>query len=78
MFNDTSGRFKDNLLIDVKNHETKKIPINIHIRGTPVALSRNQLGIDFGQEIPMMNLGTVLHSNGLVKKNIKVINNGPK
>ena len=49
MFNDTSGRFKDNLLICVKNHETKKIPIDMHIKGTPVALSRNQLGIDFNQ-----------------------------
>ena len=78
MFNDTSGRFKDNLLICVKNHETKKIPMDMHIKGTPVALSRNQLGIDFNQEIPFMHLGTILHSNGLVKKNIKVVNNGPK
>jgi hypothetical protein len=49
MFNDTSGRFKDNLLINVKNHEIKKIPMDIHIKGTPVTLSRNQLGIDFNQ-----------------------------
>lgn len=78
MFNDTSGRFKDHLLINVKNHEIKKIPIDIHIKGTPVSLSRNQLGIDFNQEIPFMNLGTLLHSNGLVKRSIKVVNNGPK
>lgn len=25
-----------------------------------------------------MNLGTILHSNGLVKKSVKVVNNGPK
>ncbi len=25
-----------------------------------------------------MNLGTLLHSNGLTKRNIKVVNNGPK
>jgi len=25
-----------------------------------------------------MHLGTLLHSNGLVKKSIKVVNNGPK
>lgn len=78
MFNDTSGRFKDNLIINVKNHEIKKIPMDIHIKGTPVSLSRNQLGIDFNQEIPFMNLGTLLHSNGLVKRSIKVVNNGPK
>ena len=49
MFNDTSGRFKDFLAINVKNHEIKKIPVDIHIKGTPVSLSRNQLGIDFNQ-----------------------------
>jgi len=78
MFNDTSGRFRDNLIIDIRNHEKKKIPIDIHIRGTPVALSRNQLGIDFSAETPLMNLGTVLHSNGVVRKMIKIVNNGPK
>lgn len=25
-----------------------------------------------------MNLGTIVHSNGLVRKSIKVVNNGPK
>jgi len=47
MFNDTSGRFKDNLIIDIKDHEQKKFPMDIHIKGTPVLLSRNQLGINF-------------------------------
>ena len=78
MFNDTSGRFKDNLIINVKNHELKKIPMAFSIKGTPVSLSTNQLGIDFNQDTPFMNLGTILHSNGLIKKNIKVVNNGPK
>jgi hypothetical protein len=49
MFNDTSGRFKDSLVIDIKNHEQKKFPMDIFIKGTPVLLSRNQLGIDFNQ-----------------------------
>ena len=49
MFNDTSGRFKDNLVINVKDHEVRKFPININIKGTPVSLSRNQLGIDFNK-----------------------------
>jgi len=25
-----------------------------------------------------MNLGMMLHSNGMIRKNIKVVNNGPK
>lgn len=49
MFNDTSGRFKDNLVISIKDHETKKFPINMQIKGTPVSLSRNQIGINFNK-----------------------------
>lgn len=49
LFNDISGRFRDNLVIEVKNHERKLFPIDIFIKGTPVSLSRNQLGIDFNQ-----------------------------
>lgn len=78
MFNDTSGRFKDRLIVDVKNHEIRSFPIDIHIKGTPVALSRNQLCIDFRCEVPFMNLGTTLVSNGVLKKSLKVVNNCPK
>ena len=78
LFNDTSGRFQDYLLIKVKDHETKKIPVDIFIRGTPITLSRNQLGINFNQEVPLMNFGAILPANGQLKKTIKVVNNGPK
>ena len=78
MFNDTSGRFKDNLVISVKDHEVKKFPININIKGTPISLSKNQLGIDFSQETPSLHTGTLVIDNGNFKRNIKVINNGPK
>lgn len=78
MFNDTSGKFKDNLVISVKDHEIKKFPINMQIKGTPVSLSRNQLGINFNEETPLMNTGTFFVKNGKSTRNIKIINNGPK
>lgn len=52
--------------------------MDIHIKGTPVILSRNQLGINFNEEVPIMNLGSVLVKNGKIKKSIKVVNKGPK
>lgn len=78
LFNDTSGVFKDNLIIDVKNHEKKVIPMEIQIKGTPVCLSRNQVGINFKDEIPVMNFGRLPISSEVVKKRVKVVNNGPK
>ena len=78
MFNDTSGKFKDELLISIKDHEVKKIPINMQIKGTPVSLSRNQLGINFNTETPSLNTGMFLANNGKFTRNIKIVNNGPK
>ena len=78
MFNDTSGKFKDNLLIAIKDHEVKKIPINMQIKGTPVSLSRNQLGINFNTETPSLNTGVFFTKNGKSTRNIKIVNNGPK
>ena len=77
MFNDTSGRFRDNLVVDIKDHEQKKFPIEIHVKGTPVMLSRNQLGINFKEEVPAIKLGSV-PANGQVTKTIKLVNKGPK
>lgn len=78
MFNDTSGRFRDNLIINIKDHEKKAFPIDIHIKGTPVLLSKNQIGINFNEQVPVMNLGSILSNNGVSKKAIKVVNKGPK
>ena len=66
MFNDTSGIFNDNLIINVKDHEKKKFPINIDIKGTPISLSRNQLGINFNSEIPSLNTGVHFVKNGII------------
>jgi hypothetical protein len=56
----------------------KKFPINIQIKGTPVSLSKNQLGINFNSEIPLLNAGTFLRRNGKSTRNIKILNNGPR
>ncbi len=78
MFNDTNGVFKDNLLIKIKDHEVKVIPMDFHIKGTPVSLSSNQIGVDFNRQIPHMGMGAILHSNGRLTKTLKIVNNGPK
>ena len=78
MFNDTSGRFKDNLVISVKDHEVRKFPINMQIKGTPVSFSRNQLGIDFNSSTPVLDAGIFLMGSEKSSRNIKVINNGPR
>jgi hypothetical protein len=78
MFNDTSGKFKDNLVIAIKDHEVKKFPLNMQIKGTPVSLSKNQLGINFGKEVPFLNAGTFLVGGEKYTRNIKLCNNGPR
>lgn len=65
-------------MISVKDHEVKKFPINLQIKGTPVSLSRNQIGINFNNETPILSAGTFLKGNGKSTRNIKICNNGPK
>ena len=50
----------------------------MQIKGTPVSLSKNQLGINFNREIPLLNAGTSLTNNGKSTRNIKILNNSPK
>lgn len=50
----------------------------MHIKGTPVSLSRNQLGINFNTETPSLNTGIFLTRDGKSTRNIKIVNNGPK
>jgi hypothetical protein len=50
----------------------------MQIKGTPVSLSRNQLGINFNSEIPLLNAGTFLTGNEKSTRNIKLCNNGPR
>jgi hypothetical protein len=40
-------------------------------------LSRNQLGINFKEEVPVIKLGSV-PSGSKISKNIKLVNKGPK
>ena len=49
----------------------------MHIKGTPVSLSRNQLGINFNTETPSLNTGIFLTRDGKSTRNIKIVNNGP-
>ena len=50
----------------------------MQIKGTPVSLSRNQLGINFNTETPSLNTGFFFTKNGKSTRNIKIVNNGPK
>jgi hypothetical protein len=78
LFNDICGRFSDRLVVNIKNHEKKEFPVEIDIKGTPVCVSRNQAGINFNKEMPLYKLGVFPVKSGLVRKEFRVTNNGPK
>jgi len=78
LFNDICGRFSDRLVVKIKNHEVREFPVEIDIKGTPVCVSRNQIGINFNKEMPLYRLGVFPVKSGLVKREFRVTNNGPK
>ena len=64
--------------IAVRNHETREFPIEIEIKGTPICVSKNQVGIDFNSYFPVYKFGTFPTKSGTIRKEFKVVNKGPK
>lgn len=46
-FNDICGFFQDNLVCMIRGLEPKKFPATVDIKGSPLVVSANQLGINY-------------------------------
>lgn len=78
LFNNICGRFQDSLEVNITNYDTKVFPIDIDIKGTPIGVSKNQLGISFNSIFPVYNFGCFPTNSGTIRKEFKVVNKGPR
>ncbi|CAG9311669.1 unnamed protein product [Blepharisma stoltei] len=78
MYNDICGRFEDILVSSVKGLKPHRIPIRSRIKGSPLVLAPNQLGVNYKVDPPILSLGTLLSSGQPLSKKIKLYNSGPK
>lgn len=79
IFNDICGIYEDQLIIDIQGIEPAfKVPVLMNVKGSPIIVTPNQVGVSFKGEYPEVNIGNVLRNQGPVTKKFKVSNTGPK
>jgi hypothetical protein len=58
--------------------ETKKFDVLIDVKGSPVIIGPNQLGVNYKGEIPYFDLGAFMRNSGGIAREFRVTNTGPK
>ena len=77
LYNDICGEFHDYLLVNIESLPLHKIPVQVKVTGSPIALAPNQVGINMRGEFPLINMGTVIKGKGNICKSFNLVNNGP-
>ena len=78
MYNDICGRFEDTLISTVSGLPPIKIPLRTRVRGSPLILAPNQLGVNYHSDPLTLSLGTVPLGHEALHRKIKLFNSGPK
>ena len=78
VFNDICGVYEDTLNINIDGLAPYKFPVLINVKGSPIIVTPNQVGVSFKGEYPEVNIGNVLRNQGPTIKKFKVSNTGPK
>lgn len=77
MYNDICGKFDDILVSCVKGLKPYKIPVRCKVKGSPLNIVPNQLGINYKADPMVLSLGNIPIKGSLIRK-IKLFNSGPK
>lgn len=77
MYNDICGKFEDLLVSSIKGLKPHKLPIRCRVKGSPLNIIPNQLGINYKSDPLVLSLGSVPIKGSLSRK-IKLFNSGPK
>jgi hypothetical protein len=77
MYNDICGKFEDLLVSAVKGLKPHKIPVRCRVKGSPLNIVPNQLGINYKSDPLVLSLGSVPIKGSLSRK-IRLFNSGPK
>lgn len=78
-FNDICGKFEDNLCVSIQGlNDVKKFPVQVVVKGSPVVISPNQLGVTYKGQYPLFNLGYYMRSSPAITREFKIENTGPK
>ena len=76
IYNEISGYFFDKLISEVKGLDPVNFPVNLFIRGSPLIIPVNQVGLDIQSTPPLLNLGGMQLNAEPIVKGFKLENIG--
>lgn len=75
-YNNVCGKYEDQLISEVKGLPEVSVPITIAIKGSPITIPSNQVGVYFNEDPPALVMKPSVKNSGNVSKSFKIKNTG--
>jgi len=76
IFNEISGSYVDKLISEIKGLDPVEFPVKLFIKGSPLIIPVNQVGLDIQSQPPLLNLGGMQLNSLAMVKSFKLENIG--
>jgi hypothetical protein len=78
VYNELAGFFKDTLVSEVKGLEPQEFPIELLIRGSPLMIPTDQVGLNVSEQPYLLDFGGMLINSQPLQKTLKLDNIGTR
>lgn len=76
VFNEIAGSYADTLIAEVRGLEPVKFPVTLFIKGSPLIIPTDQVGLNISEEPYMLDFGGMLINTEPLKKPLRIDNTG--
>lgn len=76
IYNNVCGKYEDQILSEVKGLPLVSIPVTIGIKGSPITIPSNQVGVYFNEDPPALVMKPSVMNGGMMTKSFKIKNTG--
>lgn len=76
VYNNVCGKFEDKITSDIRGLGLVEFPVSIAIKGSPVEIPLNQVGLNYNTTPPTLPMPTLIVNTSAVTKTLKVKNTG--
>jgi len=76
LYNNICGKYEDTITSEVKGVPAVEIPVSINIKGSPIVIPSNQVGVYFNEYPPALIMKPTVLNGGKVTKTFKIENTG--
>ena len=76
VYNNVCGKYEDQIVSEVKGLPAFIIPVSIGIKGSPIIIPSNQVGVYFNEDPPALVMKPTVQNGGKVTKSFKIKNTG--